>query len=121
MSGIGTLPKTSPSYFKIHPEYPAYNAAQPALRRITEKMREEILASLPKGKRAAWELNEWCVPIQWSDGAEGLQCHHVHYAHRNHVVATLALEGAGTIAKLPERDLSRLDYKQVHSIVAIDE
>jgi hypothetical protein len=102
-------------YFKLHPEYLKFYEESAALKKIAERMRQQILESLPQKIRDDWAKKKFGVSVQWSDGSESLLYDHAQHVHRDHIVASLCLDGAGTIVKLGE-DVSHLDYKQVYQV-----
>jgi hypothetical protein len=54
-------------------------------------MREEILKSIPESEVKTWEGKEWSASV-----------------HRDQIVASLTLEGKGTVAKIPMKDISQM-------------
>lgn len=84
------------------------------IRGICDKMRDEILSSIPSEQRDMWSKSEWFAAIQWSNGSEGLMYDHVQHVHRDSIVASLTLEGSGTIAKILRRDISDMDVRDIY-------
>jgi hypothetical protein len=106
-------PGEADHYFKVYPEYRAFYQCNDVLRGICERMRREILASLPADERGAWEAHKWVVAVQWSNGSEPLVYDHIAHVHRDSIVASLTMEGSGTIARIPQQDISKLDCNQI--------
>lgn len=106
-------PGETDRYFEMHPEYRAFYQGNDGLRRICERMRNEIIESLPGNERGAWQQHKWEVAIQWSNGMEPLAYDHLYHVHRDSIVASLTMEGSGTIAKIPQQDISTLDCNQI--------
>ncbi len=107
-------PRQEEQYFAVYPEYREFYQGNPALRSICERMRSETLESIPANERESWETHKWIVAVQWSNGSAPLAYDHVQHVHRDSIVASLTMEGSGTIAKVPNEDISKLNYVQIY-------
>lgn len=51
---------------------------------------------------------------QWSDGTQSARYDHIMHVHRDSIVGSITLYGPETVIKIPERDISTLDYREIY-------
>ncbi len=93
---------------RIFPERLAFYDDCQALRNICERMREEILKSIPESEVKTWEGKEWSASVRYSDSSSPSDLTLRQHVHRDQIVASLTLEGKGTVAKIPMKDISQM-------------